>query len=396
MFCHNCGSKALENGVYCENCGSKLLLDDQQSPAISDLPVQNNTIPDFFQSPYQDITPDQHGDTSFYNNQNIQQQQTSPVNTYQQQTSTVNPYQQQASTANQYSQQYQDPFTNQYNISPANQPAKKKGLYILLSIGGIVIIGLVIALIMLLRDSDRSGDRNGYVHSPEQSPVSELSPVPVEEPVNTPHVDNNIPENNDENTPEATLISVDEARVKAQTWLIANPIYIEYLLDSDYSIESYRGVEYFRFYMLEPSYYWFSILVHKETGDLYCMLIEDGMDPAPPHVEPLDDWYNNVFRRDDDVSPISDLFNATETYGSHISLIIAWDAGDDTVFLKNGDFDWIMHSRDGGVRDVIPSFTLRGAVLEIRFPTTTRFYSLYDDHTGSFGDESFRWGYMIS
>jgi len=146
--------------------------------------------------------------------------------------------------------------------------------------------------------------------------------------------------------------------------------------------------------LIEPSFYWFSILVHKETGDLYCMLIEDGMDSGSPRVEPLDDWYNYVFHSNIDL--LSDLYGATQNHYSQINLVISWENGASTTFIRAGDSGWITHNREGGTEDVFPEFAQINDTLEISFPTTTIVYSLYDDHTGIFGDESFRWGAKIS
>jgi len=264
--------------------------------------------------------------------------------------------------------------TVQQDQTPASK--RKKLLFILIA-SGLIIIGLTVALIFIFRGDQQGGKGD------DPNSGSSISDTIVDGSDQT-----------DANEQGADFLTAERAREIAQAWLSDNPIDTQSLLDSDYNTEVYGGVEYFRFYLIEPSYYWFSILVHKETGDLYCMLIEDGMDPGPPHVEPLDDWYNNVFRSDIDL--LSDLYGAAQDFHSQIILAILWENGENTTFIRAGDSDWIMHSRDGDTRDVFPEFTQMNDVLEIRFPTTTRVYSLYDDHTGIFGSESFRWGVMIS
>jgi len=292
----------------------------------------------------------------------------------------------------QYSQQYQIPPANSYPTQHYQAPAtNKKLIYSLLIASGILIVGLAIALILILRDDQPDNDR--IDSNPVPTPV--LTPEPVEESIMVDPVDEE-PDQIIINEPEQAqnFLTAEQAREIAQAWLINYPIGSQRILDNQNYTEMYNGIEYFRFFLIEPSFYWFSILVHKETGDLYCMLIEDGMDPAPPHVEPLDIWYSNAF--DPDIDLMADLYQATQDQYSHINLLIAWDNGENTVFIREGDTDWFMYSRDGSSREVYPEFTLRRDVIEIRFPTTRRVYSLYDDFVGTFGDESFRWGYMIS
>jgi hypothetical protein len=47
--------------------------------------------------------------------------------------------------------------------------------------------------------------------------------------------------------------------------------------------------------MDDPGQYWFSILVHNETGEMLAMLTEDGQDPGPPDFKPIDDYYNRYW-----------------------------------------------------------------------------------------------------
>jgi hypothetical protein len=73
-------------------------------------------------------------------------------------------------------------------------------------------------------------------------------------------------------------------------------------------------------------------------------------------------------------------------------LVIYWENGTTTVFERDEyTLDWIMYSRDGSVRQVEPSFSLRGSTFLIGFPTTTRVYNLFNDGTGFFGDEALVW-----
>ena len=120
------------------------------------------------------------------------------------------------------------------------------------------------------------------------------------------------------------------------------------------------------------------------------MLVEDGMNPGPPVVLPLDEWYDSISWH---YGTPADLYDAINDPFHVVSLYIYWYDGRETLFVQDLNNDWIMFSRDGGdPTEVLPDFTLRGGhTLEIRFPTTPRVYYLYDDHTGIFGDEELTW-----
>jgi len=73
-------------------------------------------------------------------------------------------------------------------------------------------------------------------------------------------------------------------------------------------------------------------------------------------------------------------------------LAIYWDNGTTTVFERDPyTLEWIMYSRDGSVREVLPSFDFYGNVFLIAFPTTDRIYLIFSDGTGYFGEETFTW-----
>ena len=75
-----------------------------------------------------------------------------------------------------------------------------------------------------------------------------------------------------------------------QTWLNNHPA-----MGASILFESYGGLyqEYYRVDLNDM--YWISILVHRETGELFCLLTEDGPEPGPPVIEPLDDYYNRYW-----------------------------------------------------------------------------------------------------
>ena len=190
------------------------------------------------------------------------------------------------------------------------------------------------------------------------------------------------------------VLSIEEAREIAQAWLDEHPVREPDLIDKEeHEDVDHDGDSYFRFFHIEPMMYWFSILVNVESGELLVMLTEDGMEPGPPVIEPLDDWYYRTFEYEDDVGP--HFYNAVKSNADSIEISIIWEDGRKTIFTRDSDRDWVMTSRDGGTSSVHPDFSHSGSTIEIRFPTTSRVYYLYDDFTGVFGNESFRWDYNI-
>ena len=104
-------------------------------------------------------------------------------------------------------------------------------------------------------------------------------------------------------TPEATAPSdatetysdAADARTIVQSWLSAHPNMVGFNLNEyDYDMFEYGGEEYYRFYSEQQ--YWLDFLVHRKTGEILCRQTEDGEEPRPPVVEPLDDYYERVFR----------------------------------------------------------------------------------------------------
>ena len=90
-----------------------------------------------------------------------------------------------------------------------------------------------------------------------------------------------------------SLLAPDEARRIAQEWLYEHPIDYHYL-GRGYEDATIDGEEYFEFFLDEPYMYWFSILVHKKTGEMLARTVSDGMDYYE-EIEPLDDWYNRYY-----------------------------------------------------------------------------------------------------
>jgi len=73
-------------------------------------------------------------------------------------------------------------------------------------------------------------------------------------------------------------------------------------------------------------------------------------------------------------------------------LEVHWENETITTFERS-DLRWTMYSRTGDTSEVFPAFSRSGTTIEIRFPTTSRVYYLYDDYTGIFGEERFTWSY---
>ena len=100
-------------------------------------------------------------------------------------------------------------------------------------------------------------------------------------------------------TPGSPALSPDEARSIAQTWLDKHPD-IQFTgempnnFETESTIMAYDGEDYYLFYLDNPEAYWFSVLVHIETGTLLYRMMPDGEFPEE-EIEPLEDWYNRYY-----------------------------------------------------------------------------------------------------
>jgi len=349
MYCHSCGGKAKEDSLFCEICGTKL--NNIQPPVQQQVPPTQQTVP-----PVQQPVP-------------LQQTVTPPAVTH-------------------YAPYTTPAYSTGATTPNAPSASKNKILFILLPICAVIIVALVAFIVYLMMNPSSN-------NNPDD--LSNSTPRP-EQPVATAPSDVNGSDGQDEDADDdldhvPALLTVDEARDIAQRWLLNNPLEEPNILGAEYAEETYRGEEFFRFFHIEPWMYWFSILVSKETGELLCMLIEDGANPGPPVILPLDEWYENMNAI---IPPTLELYQATVNRYDWFDIYIHWLNGETTIFVWDAvELKWIMHSRNGGTSDVLPTFTLNGETLEIRFPTTSRVYYLYPDFTGIFGDERLHWSYDL-
>jgi len=204
---------------------------------------------------------------------------------------------------------------------------------------------------------------------------------------------NNNPGNNTPST-----LSAESARAIAREWLKNHPVEDgPNTLDSMYFEITHNNKEYYQFFLTTPQMYWFNIIVQKQTGEMLLMIIEDGMDGGI-YIEPLDAWYSNAFENRYSSSGIDQLWAAildAQNYGTVVVLQVFWENGSQTTFYNDYFDGWYMISRvDGNQSKVSPDFSQSNTAIEIRFPTTTRVYYLYDDYTGIFGDEKLTWDFI--
>jgi len=349
MYCNNCGYNLHENRGFCNNCGIKLVADEDEKLESADHEQSTNS----------------------YSNTHSQQ-----------------PYESTASVPVQYTMPPSSPSQHSYGY---DNKINNKNKVVFAVIGGVA--ALAIAIIAIVFFLNRGGDSGVDSFDTKDSDIDIEAVIEEAPPISQEAPD--IEEDDEENTlTEPTLLTVEESRFIAQAWLDENPVEEPNLLDADYYEEiTHEGNDYYRFFHVEPWMYWFSILVNTETGDLNVMLIEDGMDPIPPVIEPLDDWYDSTYMNVSDVGP--HFYNAIMSNASWIEISITWDDRRVTVFTRNPEREWIMTSRDGGTSVVLPEFSLDGSTIEIRFPTTSRVYYLYDDLSGIFGNESLVWEYDV-
>jgi len=79
-----------------------------------------------------------------------------------------------------------------------------------------------------------------------------------------------------------------------------------------------------------------------------------------------------------------------------IRVYMIWANGRTTLFERDKDSPvWTMLSRDGNYRMVEPTFSYEGSAFTIRFPTSSDYYKINDDGTGSFGKESLTWEFEV-
>ena len=216
---------------------------------------------------------------------------------------------------------------------------------------------------------------------------------------------------------EQTSLTINDARSALQQWLDARPDMGRYhdLRLYSHDIMVHNGEEYHRF-SYEQLYY-LDFLVNVRTGELMSRQTEDGALPAPPLFEPLENYYNRIYR--------TDYYYAGKTYtamddiimrtGDWIRIFVDWDYDNPnvewydariTVFERDGRTgEWFMWGRDGDDRQVFPDFSYDGGSFTMGFPTTARRYNFHGSYEytggytpslgrGRFGTEDFRWSYV--
>ena len=249
-----------------------------------------------------------------------------------------------------------------------------------------------------LGNNDNTSNNDNAPNS-DNAPDSDNTSGNVDRPEPPPTPDKDKDKSNDNTSGESRELSVSKARALAQTWLDKHPVEESpNTLDDMFFEYTHNNEVYYQFFLTTMQMYWFNILVHKDTGDMLLLLIEDGMDGGE-YVEPLDEWYNNVFSNYYVESGIDLLWAAlldAEHFGIVVGLYINWENGTQTLFFNDYFDGWYMFSRMGGdAIPVSPNFSLSDYAIEISFPTTSSAYYLYDNYTGFFGDETFTWFFEL-
>ena len=96
-----------------------------------------------------------------------------------------------------------------------------------------------------------------------------------------------------------TSLLPEDARAIAQAWLDEHPD-IQFtggmpnIFKHEYHDTVIDGEDYYLFFLDNPEAYWFSVLVHTETGSLLHRFMPDGEFPIE-EIEPLDEWYNRYY-----------------------------------------------------------------------------------------------------
>jgi hypothetical protein len=104
---------------------------------------------------------------------------------------------------------------------------------------------------------------------------------------------------NENDGPVSETLTANDAYGIAQTWLNIHPdMGITIVGWSSDNLHQADSEEYYKFDIgdIYGNYmYWLNILVHNETGALFAMQTDDGENPGPPVIEPLDDYYNRYW-----------------------------------------------------------------------------------------------------
>ena len=117
-------------------------------------------------------------------------------------------------------------------------------------------------------------------------------------------------------------LTVGEAMTIYNAWLRTHDELSGYKLSKN-SIEEYElnGEQFHLFHANDIDKYWYNILVHMVTGELFFMLTPDGLDTTVT-IEPLDDWYNRNYGDSYDDNKQNEFLNEVLYKGIPVGLIL--------------------------------------------------------------------------
>ena len=120
--------------------------------------------------------------------------------------------------------------------------------------------------------------------------------------------------------------------------------------------------------------------------------------PTKPTPDPSGQATSAVPSDTPDASPYpSSLSGIILETTDWIRLDARWANGTSTIFERDKDSPvWTMHSRGGRYRMVEPTFGFEGTAFTISFPTSKDYYKIFENGTGSFGNESLTWEFETS
>jgi hypothetical protein len=93
---------------------------------------------------------------------------------------------------------------------------------------------------------------------------------------------------------EYAFLTREEARRNLQIWIDDHPIQPPVILAVEYDEYTEGNDEYYLFSLDEIERYWMNFLVHKETSEMFFMMISDG-EESYIEITPLDDWYQKYY-----------------------------------------------------------------------------------------------------
>jgi len=236
---------------------------------------------------------------------------------------------------------------------------------------------------------------------PMPTPVMEITPIPEPEPIAEPEA----PEQEEQPTPEPMPVFTPTEQVwnavyetdhfvrVAIGWLNGQSTVFERdLYSSVWTMQSRDG----NYRIVDPSFAYDgdAIMIGFPTTNSRYHLFNDHSGYFGNEALTWELLTGAGISRDSvsGVNQTHDLVGALSRYPL-LLIRIRWHDGTTTDFYRQEDLTWRMNGRNGGFTAVNPGFSGSGGLLYVSIPASSNEYVLFDDGTGSYGNEGFWWSY---